>query len=242
MGKKRKRGPGRKTFKEIRAASWPATETDLNAVIAQWMREQGWEVFQEVQVFSGGPVADLVGRKDGLLWIVEGKRRLNLTLLSQAARWLGWAHYVSVALPNDQTCGSFELAFAQQVCEERGIGWLRAWGNGTVRSKAGKLMEGKLSEDLNKALCEEHKHVAQSGTNRGGYHTPFKRTVQNLVAYVKQNRGSLLREAVLGIDHHYRTTKSACSALQKLIDKEVIEGLELRRAGRSWRLYATERA
>ncbi len=76
---------------------WPATEVELARPVVAWLGDLGWEVFQEVS--AGGSVADIVARRGPVLWVVEVKRSLGLSLLGQAHAWKRRAHRVSVAVP-----------------------------------------------------------------------------------------------------------------------------------------------
>ena len=233
-------GKRRKTFKQIRAAAWPASEADLAAVVIEHLQQNGWEVFQEVLGWANGPVADIIARRPGRsgadYLVVECKRRLSLNVLAQAARWKGHAHYIAVALPKDLPNSAFETAFARQVCKDQGIGWMSVRRSG-VGARPLPRSEAPKAEAWQGILCEEHKCHAKAGTNKGGHWTPFKKTVESLKAYVAEHPGCLLREAVQGIEHHYRTPESARSSLLKMINEGVIVGVRLERAGRSWALY-----
>lgn len=157
MGKKKKNSR-RRTFKEIRAAAWPASEQDLAQVVVAWLEEQGWEVYQEVMAWAGGPIADIVARKDGQYWIIEVKRRLNLTVLAQAARWGEHAHMVSVALPRDLPNGSWEIEFARGICRQHSLGWISVSRNGVIRPLIfDDPRPAPLVYQLENSLCEEHK-------------------------------------------------------------------------------------
>lgn len=234
---KKKKQHRRRTFKEIRAAAWPASEQELAEVVVAWLEKRGWEVYQEVMAWTGGPIADIVAKKDGLYWIIECKRRLNLTVLAQAARWGEHAHLVSVAMPRDLTNGSWEIEFARSVCRQFSIGWLSVRRDAVSVPLTAPERPGLLASQLDDSVCEEHKTHAKAGSDHGGNFTPFKRTVASFKAYVTDHPGCSVMQAVRGIDHHYRTNQSASAALRKLIEKKVIQGISLRKEGRSQALY-----
>ena len=78
---------------------WPKSEVELARPVVAWLRLQRWEVYQEVQMGNGGPVADIVARLGNLYWVVECKTKFGLAVMDQAHGWLGYAHLVSVAVP-----------------------------------------------------------------------------------------------------------------------------------------------
>lgn len=93
------------------------SEVELARAVAGWAEAEGWEVFKEVHTGEGD--ADLVLCQGRVLWIVETKLALSDKLLEQAARRLGYAHYVSVAVP--QLKGDLS-APRQEFLERWGLG------------------------------------------------------------------------------------------------------------------------
>ena len=75
-------------------------ETDVAKVVVAWLRNQHWDVHQEVAPGGGGsPRADIVGVQGRRLYVVEVKTAFSLAVVEQAMGWLRSAHYVSVAVP-----------------------------------------------------------------------------------------------------------------------------------------------
>lgn len=59
------------------------SEAALAAVIVKELRNLGWAVYQEVDF--GNKIADIIAVWDSkIVWIIETKLHLNLTVLSQA--------------------------------------------------------------------------------------------------------------------------------------------------------------
>src|SRR6476646_10663174 len=73
------------------------SEAELASGVVQWLTQNGWDVYQEVQF--RGSVADIVAVFGKLVWIIECKQAFTLDVLCQAGEWLPYAHYVSVAVP-----------------------------------------------------------------------------------------------------------------------------------------------
>jgi hypothetical protein len=85
-------------------------ETELAKVVVGELRERGWTVYQEVTV--GGSVCDIVAVSGRVLWAIEAKLSLGMTVLSQAKAWNGAANLVSVAVPNGRRSSFGQLDFA----------------------------------------------------------------------------------------------------------------------------------
>ena len=72
-------------------------EADLAKVVVSWLNEQHWDVYQEVQIHGFGGVADIVAVQGPLVWVIECKTSLSLTVMEQASVWR--VHFRSVAVP-----------------------------------------------------------------------------------------------------------------------------------------------
>jgi len=72
-------------------------ETTLGPPVVQWLTEQQFEVYQEVEGPRGR--ADVVGVCGPLVVVVELKVALSWELLWQAHRWRETAHQVWVGVP-----------------------------------------------------------------------------------------------------------------------------------------------
>jgi len=56
-------------------------ETDLAERVINWLEDQHWEIYQEVQFRGYGGIADIVAVRAGYLWIIECKTSMTFTLL-----------------------------------------------------------------------------------------------------------------------------------------------------------------
>lgn len=98
-------------------------ETELAQAVIWWLQDYQWEVYQEVQVFAYGDIADIVAVQNGIYWIIECKTTLNLEVMGQALAWKYFAHYVSVATP--AACRpSKGRELARKILRDKGIGLL----------------------------------------------------------------------------------------------------------------------
>ncbi|KKK83737.1 hypothetical protein LCGC14_2790370, partial [marine sediment metagenome] len=74
-------------------------ELDLAEHVIAYLDSMGWDVYQEVQFFGSGGVADIIAVHDGWrMWAIECKKSLTIRVMSQASKWR--THYRSVALPS----------------------------------------------------------------------------------------------------------------------------------------------
>lgn len=138
-----------------------AKESDLAAIVLQFLAEEDWETWQEVTLPDGGR-ADIVARLRPLVWIIETKTSLSLNLIEQAFARTQYAHLVSVAVPQARE----PRHFARSLLAREGVGLLDVrqdrWADGmrvqqTRRAdlhrregKGIKLYHNSLSERLSR--------------------------------------------------------------------------------------------
>jgi hypothetical protein len=196
-------------------------EAELGAPVLAWLRDQGWEVWEEVQIGRLSPVADIVARRDGLIWIIELKRSLSLAVLGQAWDWQFTSHYASVAVPFTRDSRSRRFAYA--VARRFGIGVLRVEAGEVLESQAPAKNRRPIRIELWETLLhDELKHWGAAAGSMSGHWTPFRATERALARYVKEHPGCSLKEAIDNIHTHYHSSATARSALGQWIRKGVI--------------------
>lgn len=218
------------------------TESELAAVVVEWLMVQGWEVHYEVSFGYAGIRADIMARSGRLVWVVETKLSLSLNLLEQAAEWRGWANFVSIAVPHSRH--RKRGLFLGKVLDFTGVGLLNVRGKNAVHDVEThrrprlnrKIVKGRLLE-----LLKVHKNYVPAGTPDGGYWTPFRETGRELRRFVEKNPGCTMKQAVDGIEHHYSKDKTAVSCLRDHVGSGVIEGIRVEEEGRAWRLFPEEK-
>ena len=217
------------------------TEAELAAVIVEWLAAQGWEVHQEVSFGRGEPRADIVGRYGRVTWVIETKLSLSLSLLEQAANWTYWSNYVSIAFPYSSKRG--RSIFLRNALMMMGIGYLEIRPEEDVKYVTQNLeprLKRKLASRKLFHLLDVHEDRVEAGTPDGGYWTPFKVTTDALRGFVEKNPGCTMKQAVDGIDHHYRRNQTAVSCLRGYLGDGVIKGIRIEENGRAWRLFPAE--
>ena len=211
----------------------------MAAKVVDWLTCQHWEVFPEVGTGPGGARADIVARQSGRIWVIECKTGLGLGVMRQAADWVGWAHWVSVAVPRRRNHKTAQ--FSHRVLKWLGVGCL-AVDDGMIYATVApdlnrRLQSTELLDDLN----EGHKEMGVAGS-QGCYWTPYKETCRELLAFVKKNPGCSMKQAIDGIRHHYDRDTTARSCLLKWIHHGKVPGVRGVREGRRIQLYAKEQA
>ncbi len=202
-------------------ATGKITEADLARHLVDWLRRDGWEVYQEVEI-PGGRV-DVVARRGKILWAIEVKLSFGFPVIEQAKNSLGRFHFVSVAVP-DGKVGRHD-GLAQDVCRWLGIGVIAVdkWGDSDPMER----LRSKLFRRVTRPpkLHEEQKDFCPAGGNRGGHWTRFKSTKQRVIDAVSLDEGVWLKDLMRKVDHHYSTHSSAVAAISKLIGTSAIPEL-----------------
>jgi len=218
-----------KRLRKSKSNLWPRTEVELCQELIKWMSAEGWEVFQEVKSPRGYGVADIVGRKGTLTWIIECKKSLNLKVIAQAFNWLRLGHYVSIAVPKymfNSRNGNVPGVSAQ-ICESFGIGILSVDPSITTERVKAKLhrKNHNSSKAISTTLTEHHKTFTQAGSATGSHWSPFKQTIENLIEVIKKNPGILMKDAIKQIKHHYKSSPIAVNSICKHIQTGVIKSI-----------------
>lgn len=219
------------------------SEAELAVEVVKWLADQGWDVYEEVQVSQGGDRADIVAVRNGLVWVVECKNRFDLSVIAQAAAWTFYAHAVSIAVPVGHRSAARWLG--EQVCRERGIGVIYAskiidgdlmpgrWGYAPPR-----LQRRANVKRLVATLSEGHKRY-RAGT-KGEYHTPWRQTCEHVQRAVKRRPGLTLKELVDAVDHHYASDAGCKRGVVEGIRRGWIKGLRLDTTKKPYRIYPEE--
>ncbi|AWO74949.1 hypothetical protein C1N76_10900 [Geobacillus thermoleovorans] len=194
-------------------------EQDLFDPIKKWLEEKGYEVYAEVELPSGR--ADIVAVHGPAKCIVEMKTSLTMELIEQAMRWLDFAHYVYIAIPQRK---KYIPVFVQNLLREKRIGiltvdfhynYVRHYMPARFNRPAKKLKWFKW-EDY---LYEEQKTWVKGGVNNGGHVTPYKLTIKKVQEYLYWQRDwKSIREILEHCETHYAHPKP--SLTKALLDFE----------------------
>lgn len=218
------------------------SEAELGEAVAAWLEVQGWDVFPEVQIFSGGARADIVATRGRHVWVVECKRAFGLAVIAQADAWRRFSHLTSVAVPGARNSDS--RLFGERICKERGIGiihpqrelpteWHSHWGY-----KPPALRRKADAAELRSRLDPGHKRH-RPGNADSSYHTPFRATCERLAELVKSKTRVTIREAIDGIAHHYQSDVSARSCMRSWVRGGHVAGVALDETTRPYSFVAS---
>ena len=188
-------------------------ETELAKPVIQWLSDQHWEIYQEVQFGYGGGVADFVAVRNGILWIIETKTSYSFTVLNQASRWA--AHYRSVAVPSARErdyrvalyyyqVGVIEVTFPKSE-------WTPSGYAEVDEHIPAPLMRAnhKQSKRYIDSLIDLQKTYAEAGSQSGHHLTPYKHTMIEVKSAIRDNPGCSIKFLYEKLGKmHYSTASS----------------------------------
>lgn len=235
-------------------------ETDLGKLLIPWLRNEGWDVYQEVSY--RGRSADIVAtagssdlkrfsarvrkparhsdqpRRSSIIWIVELKLSLSETVILQAIRWKHLAHYVSVCVPFTTR----SRWMAETCLRAHGIGLLlidpdyeESMG---VRRRLDPQINRNASTDIRRYLYEHQKTFASAGTS-GARWTPFKQTCHDVESFVTANPGCTLSQLMQHLKHHYSSNTIARHSILQNIELGLIN-LVIDKRKKPFQLYPVD--
>lgn len=197
-------------------------ETEVAAPIVEWLASDGWEVYQEVQYTRYGHIHDIVARKGSILWCVETKTSLSFAVIEQA--WRAPFPLRSVGVPVAHTGRKDPHAFPRMICGQLGIGVFEVGRNYVADYKPPDLI--RHNHQFAKAyilphLVEGQKSYKMAGGTAGGHLTPYRETMDRVIAFIGQNSGCSLKDIFAHIkgDHHYHSDATARSAIPNALRK-----------------------
>lgn len=214
-----------------------ASEQELAQHVVAWLQAQHWDVYQEVSTGYSCARADIVAVQNGLSWIIETKTSLSLDLLAQAVRWVGRANFISVAVPRGYRC-SPGREFAVGLLRREGIGMLEIESDGGILFHSPRKFR-RTARSIGDILCDAQKTMAEAGSSRGGYATPFAVTCREARRFIVEHPGCTMCELVDGIEHHYGLDATARACLNNWLGTKKIPNVERRHEDGVWRLFPT---
>ena len=196
------------------------SEAQLAFIVENFLKSKGWTVYKEVKPNSLNMIADIVAVKDKKIWIIETKLNYGTKVLDQAYKWLNYAHYVSIAVPNSKHVshvldhfmnhyGIGKIFVIPEVDKTKGIVSIK---------KDPKNNKEVIDLAIWNSLHEEQKDSI-AGTKGGGYITPYKLTIKSVKDYLKYNPRSTIEDIVHNINHHYTSKSVAINTLSKTLSE-----------------------
>ncbi len=198
------------------------SESDLATRVMQWLTDDGWDCYSEVQLYQGGNRADIVAVYRGkLVWIVECKLALSLAVLDQSTYWRGCAHWISVAVPARRRRDISSAA--QEYLQWKGIGLMTVNINSTYvqygefgvhEQISAPLHRKNWASDVIKTLHPDMKRYTPG--SQSGYSTPYRRTMDVVHEYIARHPGCTINDIMVEMKdrHHYSSKSSARSSIR----------------------------
>ena len=220
-----------------------AREPAVASRAAQWLEDQGLEVYQEVECHQRR--ADLVGAGSEVLIVVECKLRLGLDLIEQAEHWKPYANARICAYLDARTRRPFRSSeprtrqAALRICREWGIGVLRIPEDerDPLEEEVRAIIQPRprAHDYLRDALAPEQRldgGAAEAGTNRGGYHTPFRRTALLVSEIVSKHPEGIQVSDLLDTikergGHHYASDKGFKTSILLVVKRGIVPGVRI---------------
>jgi hypothetical protein len=211
-------------------------EVELAEKIIEWLQEQNWTIYQEVEFRRLGGRADIVAERHGILWIVETKMAMSLDVLNQATTWP--THYRSVGVPSAKRSSHRDYRVAKDYY---GVGVLEVGKGGMVTEvvKAPLFLKNdKVAKGMISQLKEQHKTFAKAGSNGGGYYTPYRNTMVTIREIVRKNPGCTVDEVfeICG-KMHYASKGSFKGNALKCLDSFEKDWCRIDKSSFPYRLY-----
>lgn len=205
-------------------------ETALGRAAVAWLKEKGFEVYQEVELHYR---ADIVGVRGDDVAIIECKTTLGLDVIAQADEWRPHVHFRFVCVPYARFSRARE--FALKICRERGIGILEVERGAAHKFRRCDAVRNASANTaaLVARLREEHKTACEAGS-QGGHWTEFRATCKALRDLVDKEPGIELKVAVDKITHHYASRRGAIQTLKERLGRGVVPGVRIDDARKLW--------
>ncbi len=221
-------------MKEEKLAEWTIS----------WLEAQNWEIYQEVQIFSYGHVADIIAKQNKLIWVVECKLSLSLAVIEQAMEWKRLAHFVSISTLYPRASRKGRRA-AKIFLRDQGIGLIefdRIEYPRRVVIKSNVVIKPRLNRKAfthHINLTDRHKTWAKAGNADCDHWTPYQETCRDVSRIVKENPGITLKQIIEKLTkHHYASDQTARSCLLHWAKKGKIAGVRIDKDGKQWRFYS----
>lgn len=192
-----------------------------------------WEIFQEV--VTGVGITDIVLRSGQILWAIEVKKSMSLTLIDQAIENTRYYHYSSVVVPKPKKTDARGFLRAQKILQQHGLGMFTIeeypYSTHVTISEMirPKLYRSALAKKV--TLVDQQKTGIGAGSKGGGYWTVFANTKELFIEYVRKHPGCSYKTAVENIQHHYSSASTARSCLGQYVRNGVISEVELTNNG-----------
>lgn len=194
-------------------------ETYLAKKVIDYLEEQHWDIYQEVQFKELQGVADICAVRDGKVWIIECKTSLTFTVLEQACAWR--CHYRSIAVPEGMSLRGRRTAYdiAKHYFK---IGVLVVDNHNDVIERVPAPLMREFHQSSKKMISRlkpEHKFYSEAGSNSGRKWTLFQETMSHVKNFIASHPGCTLKEIIDDSGNgHYANRTSAASGIHVALE------------------------
>jgi hypothetical protein len=194
-------------------------ETYLAKRIIDYLEEEHWDIYQEVQFNNHSGIADICAVRDGKVWIIECKTSLTFTVLEQAQAWK--CHYRSIAVPEGHSLRGRRTAYDIAKNYFKVGVLILSDRDGIIERKSAPLMREFhiSSKKMIAYLKPEHKFYSEAGANNGRRWTPFQATMSHVKNFIAGNPGCSLKQIIDDVGKsHYANKTSAISGVRVALE------------------------
>lgn len=197
------------------------SEAEMLDALVIWLEEKGWEVYKEVECHGG--YTDIVARKEGYLWGIEGKLTCNEAVIKQAERTLNTYHINSIAIPK------YPNDIYKFYLEQKGIGCTVIQRDKQIEAEVG--YPAKIKTHIVPKMEENPKHLSsvmlhesmksqRAGTTGEQRITKYKVTVMNVQEFIEKNGPSSIDQILNGVEMHWSDNRKKYNLKAMLTDWE----------------------
>lgn len=224
-------------------------EHELGEQMLVWLQEEypDWDIYQEISLGNARKRADIVLVKSDLVWVIELKTSLSLSVIQQAYEWQ--VDYRGVAVPKVMSksarksrrwWGSYMARQMEIDLFEIGETYVDKFSRimPSIKHKPSYTWQkDKLLNVINTGLTEG---FAEAGT-KGTYWTPYKQSMIEIREYLRENPGRSVYEIVEDLGKlHYSSERSARSTLLQRLQGIESGWCRVDRDARPYRFYVKE--
>jgi len=206
------------------------SETELATEIIKYLKSKNWTIYPELNNIDIIATKEDLNSKNNLKIIgIECKKHFNLNVLSQADGRRNYVDNIYIAVSNGRKNNEM---FGLKIAKMLNIGVFFANKNSYFEDQRVKeyfcpTLETRKYDLIDKLLHPKAENYAEAGQVGGKQWTTFRKTVNELVEYVKLNEGKDLKEILNNIKHHYKTSSSAKNSIKKMIEDKIIKELKI---------------
>lgn len=208
-------------------------ESDLAEKIINYLENKGWISYKEVSVKGkgGGIRSDsyfVKKHNDEIVetMALETKMSFSLKVIEQAEKWLTYANRSYICIPSPKRATRKTLSFGLKVCKKMNIGVFEVnMTTGIIK----ELNSPTIDKNTKIPPLYEQQRESVAGNDKSEYITAFKITIINMNEYMKDKEMIELKELLANIKHHYKTISSAMNAIQKMVNRKIIKGYEIKK-------------